>query len=183
MLPSCDTATHDSDSDIPPAQGTSKREQIDHLESELKAANVALVDSATQIEYLKSQIDLLNTEYNGQKKALYESQRIVSRQKNEIKRLNRDSDVLRRDMSHFRGMRKFTADKRSPCSESGPRIESEKNRSSRKANDESVLIRRYINELKTEFVALNERIDEIVRSRAGVWQRIRVPACQTEASE
>ena len=168
MLASCDTATHDADSDIPPAQGTGKWEQIDHLESELKAANVALVDSATQIEYLKSVIDLLNTEYNGQKKALHESQRIVSRQKNEIKRLNRDNDVLRREMSHFRGMRKFTAGKPSPCSESGARNESEENRNSRKANDESVLIRRDINELKTEFVALFERIDEIVRSRVSV---------------
>ena len=39
--------THGAESDIPPAQGTSKREHLFLLESELVVANVALENSAT----------------------------------------------------------------------------------------------------------------------------------------
>ena len=71
------------------------------LEAKLTAAYIQIEDLTAENSSLVSQIDLINDELKCQKKTLHF-------QKSSIKKLTKDDDNLRKELSQFRGMRKYT---------------------------------------------------------------------------
>ena len=72
------------------------------LESRLLASSISLEGQTLENERLKNAIELIEKEVDSMKKT-------DKSQKNEIKKLKNENDDLRRQISRFRGMRKFVA--------------------------------------------------------------------------
>ena len=83
----------------------SPNDHIAILESQLAITQKQLDTERAEKQHLASVADLLDGEIN-------DYQKIISNQKKEIKRLNNENDSVRRDLSHFRGMKRYTTDGR-----------------------------------------------------------------------
>ena len=84
-------------------QGSSESEQIASLRSQLALASAQLDGEVAEKQSLVNMIELLEGE-------IEEYRKIISNQKRDIKKYNCDNDNLRRELSHFRGIRRYTAD-------------------------------------------------------------------------
>ena len=85
--------------------------QVIFLESQLVASRIETESATSEIARLKTIIELLEEESKWDKK-------ICSSQKQEIKSLKSSNDNLRRELSRFRGMRKFTNGENKPTDKS-----------------------------------------------------------------
>ena len=81
------------------------------VESQLVATAIALEGERNEVSRLNTHIELLEKEYSAQKRELESMTKTANKQKSEIKRLTRDNDSLRRDISRYSGIRKYTDDR------------------------------------------------------------------------
>ena len=92
----------------------SSGDNIDHqqrlieVESKLVATAIALEGEQDETTRLKAHIELLESEYSEQKSELDNLRKILGKQKSDLKRLYRDNDSLRREISRYSGIRKYT---------------------------------------------------------------------------
>ena len=91
-----------------PSRGESYQDAILRLEARVLAANIELQGVSDECNALQQQIELLMTEID-------KFQKVDKMQKLEIKKLTNDNDKLKRDISKYNGMRRFTSsDTQSP---------------------------------------------------------------------
>ena len=87
---------------------TDHQQRVIEVESKLVATEIALEGEQNEVARLKAHIELLESDYTEQKSELDNLRKILNKQKSEIKRLYRDNDSLRREISRYNGIRKYT---------------------------------------------------------------------------
>ena len=79
-------------------------------ESQLMATRLALEGERNEVARLNLQIKLLEKEHTLQKREIDDMKKTMNKQKSDIKRLTKDNNSLRREISRYNGMRKYTGD-------------------------------------------------------------------------
>ena len=114
--------------------------QVISLESQLVVSRIENESASNEITRLKTVIDLLEEELTRYKKTSVA-------QKQEIKSLKSTNDNLRRELSHFRGMRKFT--------------EGQNSQSSTHFNDSNLDINEQLNVTKAKLASFKDEVTNV----------------------
>ena len=133
-------------SDQSSASQQTPSDQIVLLQSQLALAKAQIDKNVAEKQQLVNMSELLEGEIDDYRK-------IIDNQKKEIKRLNRDNDTMRRELSHFRGIRRYTTENSRHKSDTDDG-----------APSSNTTIKEELDVTKTKLISLREHIMDIAGS-------------------